>query len=56
MEMPEHDGKQLELQAALDELGVALENGDPQRLSSAIDRSARAAGAFGWSVGHTRLH
>jgi hypothetical protein len=55
-EMPEHDGPQLELQASLDELVRALDSGDERRLWSAIERSARAGGAFGWQTVHTRLH
>jgi hypothetical protein len=55
-EMPEHDGQQLELQASLDELVRALESGDEHRLSSAIERSARAGSALGWQTVHTRLH
>ncbi|HEY0462980.1 MAG TPA: hypothetical protein VGC79_02175 [Polyangiaceae bacterium] len=56
LELPEHNGQQLELQAALEELVSALESGDEQRLASAIERSARAGSALGWRVGHTRLH
>jgi len=55
LEMPEHDGLQLELQAALDELAHALESGDGQRLTMAIDRCTRAGSALGWAVGNTRL-
>lgn len=55
-EMPEHNGQQLELQAALDELVHALDSGDERRLSSAIERSARAGSAFGWQTVHPRIH
>jgi len=56
LELPEHDGPQLELQAALDELVSALDSGDESRLSSASERAARAGSALGWRVGHTPLH
>lgn len=55
LEMPEHNGQQLELQAALDELGDAIDSGDTHRLSSALDRSSRAGNALGWGARHTRL-
>jgi len=55
-EMPEHGKPQLELQAALDELVLAIESGNARRLTSAIDRSSRAGSAFGWRAVHTRLH
>jgi len=56
LEMPEHGGKQLELQAALDELVRALDSGDGHRLSSAIERSSRAGSALGWETARPRLH
>ena len=55
-EMPEHNERQLELQASLDELVHALDSGDEHRLSSAIERSSLAGSAFGWRTVHTRLH
>jgi len=56
MEMPELDGHQLELRAALDELVQAIEAGDQHRLSSAIERSTRAGSALGWSALQPSLH
>ena len=56
LELPEHNSRQLELQAALDELVNALESGNGHRLSSAIERASRAGSALGWQVVHTRLH
>jgi len=55
LEMPEHDGQQLELQAALDELVSALDSGDQHRLSSAIERSSRAGSALGWQTVRSHL-
>ena len=48
LELPEHSGQQLEFQAALDELANAIEGGDEQRLSNAIERSSRAGRVLGW--------
>lgn len=56
LELPEHGRQQLELAAALGELLSALESGNEQRLSSAIERSSRAGSALGWPVVHTGLH
>ncbi|MEI9936087.1 MAG: hypothetical protein WDO69_02565 [Pseudomonadota bacterium] len=56
LELPEHGPRQLELRAALDQLVSALESGNEQQLSSAIERAARAGSALGWRVGHTGLH
>lgn len=55
-EMPEHGRPQLELRAALDELVRAIDNGDPLRLSNAIDRASRAGSALGWDPVYTRRH
>lgn len=55
LEMPEHGGPQLELQAALDELVRAIDSRDVRRLTSAIDRSSRAGSALGWGAVHPRL-
>jgi len=55
LEMPEHNQTQLELGAALDELAQAIDSGDAQKLSSAIDRSSRAGSALGWGAVQTRL-
>lgn len=54
-ELPEHNGQQLELHAALDELARALEGQDEQRLASAVARSARAGNALGWRTTGTSL-
>jgi len=56
LELPAHGSRQLELQAALDGLARAIENGNQQQLSSAVDRSARAASALGWRMVPTRPH
>lgn len=56
LELPEHSGQQLELQAALDELVNALDGGNEQHLSSAIERASRAGSALGWRLVHTGLH
>jgi len=56
LELPEHSSTQMELQAALDELISAIESGNEQRLSSALDRASQAGGALGWRAVHTRLH
>jgi len=50
LDLPEHNDQQLELHAALDELERALETDGPQRLSSALARSARAGSALGWRM------
>lgn len=56
LELPEHNSRQLEIRAALDELVGALESGNGHRLASAIERSSRAGSALGWQAVHTRLH
>ena len=53
-EVPEHGVLQLEARAALDELGAALESGNRQRVSSAIDRASSAGRALGWRMAQTR--
>jgi hypothetical protein len=50
LELPEQDPEKWELQAAFDELGSAIDSGNEQRLSSALDRASRAGRALGWPV------
>lgn len=56
LEMPEHGSQQLELRAALGELAGALDSGDEQQLSSAVERSSRAGSALGWRMVQARPH
>jgi hypothetical protein len=46
----------LELRAALGELAGALDSGDEQQLSSAVERSSRAGSALGWRMVQARPH
>jgi len=55
LELPEHGGTQLELQAALGELASALESGKEARCSIALDRISHASGALGWRPAFPRL-
>jgi hypothetical protein len=53
LELPEHRGPELELEAALTELALALEAEDAHsgpRLSSALARTSRAGSALGWQI------